>query len=156
MNGPLVTQPVTHPVTQPAHPHPPGVLHRTWAPAAVGVAGAAMATALAVRDPHVPGAWGSCVFYQATGLWCPGCGGLRAVNDLTQLDVAGALSSNAVVVGLVALLTVWWVVWSWAALTRRRLAWHRFVTPLRVYAVLAVVLGFSVLRNLPGFEALGP
>lgn len=147
---------MTHLLTHPVHQAPPGLLRRTWAPAAVGAAGAAMATALAVRDPHVPGAWGSCVFYQATGLWCPGCGGLRAVNDLTHLDVAGALSSNAVAVGLVALLTAGWGLWAWAALTRRTLPWHRWVTPVRVYALLAVVLGFSVLRNLPGFEALGP
>jgi len=143
-------------MTQSLHAHPPGLVHRTWAPAAVGAAGVAMVTALAVRDPHVPGAWGSCVFFDGTGLWCPGCGGLRAVNDLTHLDVAGALSSNAVAVGLVALLALCWGVWAWAALTRRMLPWDRWVTPVRVYAGLAVVLGFSVLRNLPGLESLGP
>ncbi len=109
-----------------------------------------------MRDPHVPGAWGSCVFLDATGLWCPGCGGLRAVNDLTHLDVAGAFSSNAVAVVLVGLLAAWWAAWAWSAATRRTLPWDRWVTPARVYAGLAVVLAFSVLRNVPGFEALGP
>jgi hypothetical protein len=143
-------------VTPPVHAQSPGLLHRTWAPAAVGAAGLAAVTALAVRDPHVPGAWGSCVFFEGTGLWCPGCGGLRAVNDLTSLDLAGALSSNAVAVGLVALLALWWGVWSWASLAGRTLPWDRWVTPARVYLGLGVVLAFSVLRNLPGFEALGP
>ena len=143
-------------MTQPVHAHPPGLVHRTWAPAAVGVAGATAVAALAVRDPHVPGSWGTCVFYDGTGLWCPGCGGLRAVNDLTHLDVAGALSSNAVAVVLVVLLAAWWGTWAWAALTRRTLPWERWVTPARVYAGLAVVLAFSVLRNLPGLESLGP
>ena len=36
-----------------------------------------------------------------TGRPCPGCGGLRAVNDLTNGDVAGALSSNLMAVALV-------------------------------------------------------
>ena len=92
----------------------------------------------------------------ATGHWCPGCGGLRAVNDLTRLDVAGAISSNAVAVALVALVGAWWLAWAWSALTRRTLPWDRWITPARLWAGLAVVLVFSVLRNLPGFEALGP
>ena len=136
--------------------HRHGPVQRAWAPAAVGLAGAGLVVALAFRDPHVPGAWGSCVFLDATGLWCPGCGGLRAINDLTHLDVAGALSSNAVAVVLVGLLAAWWGVWAWSAATGRTLPWDRWVTPVRVYAGLAVVLVFSVLRNVPGFEALGP
>ena len=136
--------------------HRHGLVQRAWGPAAVGLAGAGLVAALAVRDPHVPGAWGSCVFFDATGLWCPGCGGLRAINDLTHLDVAGALSSNAVAVVLVGLLAAWWAVWAWSAATRRTLPWDRWVTPVRVYAGLVVVLLFSVLRNVPGLEALGP
>ena len=31
------------------------------------------------------------------GIYCPGCGGLRAVNDLTNGDVGAALSSNILV-----------------------------------------------------------
>ena len=34
----------------------------------------------------------------AVGIWCPACGGLRAVNDLTNGDVLGAASSNLVFV----------------------------------------------------------
>ena len=39
--------------------HRTGLLQRTWAPAAVGLGGAALVAALAVRDPHVPGTWGT-------------------------------------------------------------------------------------------------
>ncbi len=136
--------------------HRQGLVQRAWGPAAVGLVGVALAGALAVRDPHVPGAWGSCVLLDTTGLWCPGCGGLRAVNDLTHLDVAGALSSNAVAVVIVGLLAAWWAAWAWSAATRRTLPWDRWVTPARVYAGLAVVLAFAVLRNVPGLESLGP
>ena len=116
----------------------------------------AASLALHLRDPHREGSWGLCPWLLLTGTYCPGCGGLRAVNDLTHLDVAGALSSNAVAVVLVGLLAAWWAAWAWSAVTRRTLPWGRWVTPLRVYAGLAVVLAFAVLRNVHGFESLGP
>lgn len=137
-------------------PQGSSLLRRTWGPVAVGAGGLALVAALAVRDPHVPGAWGTCIFFDATGLWCPGCGGLRAVNDLVHLDVAGALSSNAMGVVLIGLLAAWWGLWAWSAASGRTLPWERWVTPARAYLGLGVVLAFSVLRNLPGFEALGP
>jgi cobalamin synthase len=42
---------------------------------------------------------------------CPGCGGLRAVNDLTNGDVAGAMASNAMAVVLVVAGCLWWLAW---------------------------------------------
>ena len=81
---------------------------RLTAPAVWALTGLLAAGLLSVRDPHVPGAWGFCLFRRLTGLPCPGCGGLRAVNDLAQGDLAAALASNAWVVlslaGLVALV----------------------------------------------------
>ncbi len=62
-----------------------------------GLVGAAT-IALHFRDPHEAGSWGYCPFSALTGLYCPGCGGLRAVNDLTNGDVLGAASSNLVFV----------------------------------------------------------
>lgn len=132
------------------------LVRRTWAPALVGAGGLGLVAALALRDPHVPGAWGTCILLDSTGLWCPGCGGLRAVNDLVHLDLAGALSSNAVGVVLIGLLGAWWAAWAWSAVSGRTVAWERWITPTRAYLALGVVLAFSVLRNLPGFEALGP
>ena len=68
--------------------------------------------ALHFRDPHASGSWGYCPFYALTGLYCPGCGGLRAVNDLTNGDLLGAASSNLVFVALVPLIVLWWVRWT--------------------------------------------
>ncbi len=63
------------------------------APAAT-IGGLSLLTlALHVRDPHEHGSWGLCPS-AAMGFYCPGCGGLRAVNDLTHGDVGAALSSN--------------------------------------------------------------
>lgn len=81
------------------------------APLLTGTAGAATAVALHLRDPHTSGSWGYCPFLRLTGLPCPGCGGLRAVNDLTNGDIADALASNAMAVVLVAGAGVFWLLW---------------------------------------------
>ena len=67
------------------------------------VVGAA-AVALHFRDPHSSGSWGICPLFAATGIYCPGCGGLRAVNDLTNADVVAAASSNLLFVASIPLL----------------------------------------------------
>jgi hypothetical protein len=80
-------------------------------PALTGLAGAGVVAALHFHDPHVQGSWGYCPFLKLTGLPCPGCGGLRAVNDLTNGDVAGALSSNAMALVLIGSVGVIWLAW---------------------------------------------
>ena len=65
----------------------------------VAIGGLAAATfALHVRDPHVSHSWGVCPLYVLTGIYCPGCGGLRAVNDLTDGHLGAAASSNLLLV----------------------------------------------------------
>ena len=77
------------------------VSRRQWVLApALTIGGLALATvALHVRDPHQHGAWGLCPS-AAMGVYCPGCGGLRAVNDLTNAHVGAAASSNLLLVVL--------------------------------------------------------
>lgn len=113
--------------------------------AAVGMA----ALALHVRDPHQRGSWGLCPFKAITGWDCPGCGGLRAVNDLGHGQLAEAAHSNLLfVASLPVVLTLWalWVRRGWTgAPSRGRVP---FARPLLVgYAVLLVA--FTVFRNTP-------
>ena len=69
----------------------------------VTIGGLGLATlALHLRDPHVGGSWGICPS-AAMGFWCPGCGGLRAVNDLTHGEFVSAASSNLLLVVLMPL-----------------------------------------------------
>jgi hypothetical protein len=125
-------------------------------PLSVGALGAGTFLALAVRDPHVEGSWGSCVFLQLTGHWCPGCGGLRAVNDLAHLDVPAALSSNAFAVLLALGLAAWWAVWTWSTARGVRVPWQRWLNGWTIGAATTAWAVFAVVRNLPGLEALGP
>lgn len=45
-----------------------------------------------------------CLYYEATGLLCPGCGVSRMFIDLARLDIAAAFSYNPIVF---VLLIIW-------------------------------------------------
>ena len=58
-------------------------------------AAAALGTAyVASVDPNQPGHYPLCPTYALAGIYCPGCGMLRATHDLAHLDVAGAFARN--------------------------------------------------------------
>jgi hypothetical protein len=116
----------------------------------------AASVALHLRDPHAAGSWGICPWLALTGTYCPGCGGLRAVNDLTRGDLAAAASSNLLFVSSLPLLAMLW-------LRTVRQRWRGVTRPLpaRVAGVgaavgLVAVVVFSVARNLPAGGWLAP
>jgi hypothetical protein len=121
--------------------------------AAAAAAGAAVAY-VALVDPNQAGHYPTCPFLALTGLYCPGCGALRAVHALSRGDLATAASLNVLVVAAVPLLVALWSGWArrrWTGVPRTWLApgWL-------LWALLAVVLGFAVLRNLPAVAWLAP
>lgn len=133
-----------------------GTGRRVTAPVvlALGVLGASVV--LHLRDPHESGSYLFCPWLLLTGTFCPGCGGLRAVHDLTRGDLAAAASSNLLLVGAAPLLVVLWARW----LADRWRGRSRTISS-RGGVVLAAALGlvslaFWVARNLPGLEWLAP
>jgi hypothetical protein len=129
---------------------------RVTAPVLVAGAVLGASVVLHLRDPHQSGSYLFCPWLVLTGTYCPGCGGLRAVNDLTHGEVVAAASSNLLFVGAMPLLLVLWSRW----FTDRWRGVRRVVDPRS--AVLwasmfgAVALAFWVVRNLPGLEWLAP
>lgn len=131
----------------------------------VGVAGAC--AAVLWRDPHVPGSLGLCPLHAVTGLYCPGCGTLRALHDILHGDVVGALGHNALTIPVLAALLGWAL---WALLPRPgsgcgpvpptpargsedgtiRSRGRPWVPLLVSSAVLVTFTVFTVARNLPG------
>lgn len=77
----------------------------------MAVGTAVLAARLAVVDPARPGHYPGCPFYTLTGLYCPGCGGLRALHDLTQGEIVAALSSNLLVTLAVPVCLGLWIRW---------------------------------------------
>lgn len=106
--------------------------------------------ALHVRDPHVGGSWGVCPLFAAVGVYCPGCGGLRAVNDLTHGDVAAAASSNLAFVLVLPFAVAALLLWlgsRWRGVPVRLPV--RLLRPLG-WGALLLLAAFTVARNLPG------
>jgi hypothetical protein len=136
---------------------PPSRLDRLRGPLlTAGIVGG-LTIALHFRDPHASGSWGLCPWYALTGLYCPGCGGLRAVNDLGNGDVLGALSSNLLFVATVPLLVYWWLRWTqraWSGAPKPSASTQHAGVWIAVGTVVMVV--FGVLRNLPGGSWLAP
>jgi hypothetical protein len=141
--------------TDPTAPAAASRWERMTAPAAT-LGGLAVATvALHVRDPHEQNSWGLCPS-AALGFSCPGCGGLRAVNDLTHGDVGAALSSNLLLVVAMPLAVVALAVWAadrWRG-SDPTIPWRR-LRPLVPVLVVAVV-AFTVARNLAFGAWLAP
>lgn len=109
--------------------------------------GAVLAGALAwigLGDPHSSRfGFPTCPFHALTGLYCPGCGGLRMTHDLLHGDLGAAVTDNVfLLVGLPVLLV--WI------LVRRSAGKPWGTTPALVVIAVAAV-SWTVVRNLPGF-----
>lgn len=141
-------------------------------PVAVGALVSCAVLAVAVVDPHRPGSYGVCPLLVLTGLYCAGCGGLRATYDLAHGDLAGAWAMNPGWVLVAPLLVAAWAVWlarRWAgsppgqdavvgatAGSAAAEAPSVPASPARrwlPWLVLGAVLVYSALRNVP---ALAP
>lgn len=92
-----------------------------------------------------------CSFHTLTGLLCPGCGGLRAAHALLHGEILEALRSNAL-----AVLSPIAAVIAWFHLRRRSPGFN--ITTREVWIIFAVLMLFTILRNLPWapFHWLGP
>jgi len=132
----------------------PGRITRWAVPGAALVAGSALAGYLFLVDPNNPtSAYPKCILRGATGLDCPGCGGLRCVNALLHGDLRSAIDHNALAVLLlpiVAYVLVRWVLgYAGIRLPELRLpGWVAWAAPI------ALVV-FTVVRNIPGTPLYG-
>jgi hypothetical protein len=140
----------------PPTPAPRGRWRRIQAPTLMAAGALAASVLLHLRDPHRDGSWGYCPWLLLTGTYCPGCGGLRAVNDLTRGDVSAAASSNLLFVASAPLLALWWARTMVAA-------WRGTLRPVRSRHVVAGCLAFGglavtfwVLRNTGAGAWLAP
>jgi hypothetical protein len=117
----------------------------------LGAGGIAVATlALRLRDPHVAHAWGVCPLYYATGIYCPGCGSLRAVNDLTHGHLTAAASSNVLLVGLIPVMGLLYARWALAAWRGDEVALLPRIPRPAAAVLVVLVVAFVLARNMPG------
>ncbi|MFE9582741.1 DUF2752 domain-containing protein [Nocardia sp. NPDC006044] len=150
----------THVAPEPAahqHSAPPTRrgLRGIGVPLLVAGVGIGIGVLLHVRDPHVEGSYGVCPVYALTGYWCPGCGGMRAIHNLTDGHLLDSLHSNVLAIPLVLAFVLWiadWSLRSWRG-HRMRLPSISRATMWTFFALLTV---YTVLRNTPWGTWLAP
>jgi len=103
---------------------------------------------LFVFDPAHSAFFPHCLFRELTGCDCPGCGGTRALHQLTHGNLAAAFQLNPLFVLLLP-----WLAWTLTRqavleMTGRRLP-AAFARPAYGWALLGVGLLFTIARNLP-------
>ena len=106
-------------------------------------------------DPNQPGHYPVCPFLRITGWWCPGCGGLRCVHALTRGDLRTALHDNVLVLAACTAAVLAWLHWTLRSARGQR---TELRPPGRVtaFALVAAVVGFTVLRNTAAGAFLAP
>lgn len=117
-----------------------GISRASWAALAVG--GVVFLALLFLHRPQGQFFFPRCTFHSVTGLWCPGCGGLRATHELLHGHWLAAVQCNALyVLGIPVALGLWW---------RQRRTGRGFEPSARQWwLLLAITVLFTVLRNVP-------
>lgn len=144
-----------HPGRTPYAPPPPRPPRRRLLPPVGTLAAAAAAFAyVGAVDPNEPGHYPACPLLRYTGLYCPGCGGLRSAHAFAHGDLAAALGANAMAVAGYAAFAVFMMLWLVRA--ARGVPLRLDPSPPLLWLLGGVWAVFTVVRNLPFGSALAP
>ncbi|MFD0304754.1 DUF2752 domain-containing protein [Streptomyces sp. NPDC127119] len=122
-------------------------VRRLAVPGGILAAVAAAFAYVATVDPNEPGHYPACPLLRYTGLYCPGCGGLRSAYAVAHGDLGTALGANALaVIGYLVFAVLWTV---WVVRTARGRPMSIDPGPPLLWSLGALSLVFTVVRNLP-------
>jgi len=102
-----------------------------------------------VRNPSI-GGYPPCVFHAVTGLYCPGCGSLRALHQLLHGHLLAALDFNPLMVLMLPVL-------GYAGLSQLSLAVRGRALPepvscaRQIWWLFGIIMAYWVLRNIPAY-----
>ncbi|MGW2822601.1 DUF2752 domain-containing protein [Streptomyces sp. NPDC001443] len=123
------------------------VVGRLAVPAGLLAAVAGAFVYVGAVDPNEPGHYPVCPLLRLTGIYCPGCGGLRSAHAFVHGDLVTALQDNAAAVLGYLGFAVLWTVWVVRAARGRPLRID--LGPAHLWTLGVSLLVFSVVRNLP-------
>ncbi|WP_306333850.1 DUF2752 domain-containing protein [Streptomyces sp. KL118A] len=132
----------------------PPVLTRLLVPAGLLASVAGAFAYVGAVDPNEPGHYPACPLLRLTGIYCPGCGGLRSAHAFVHGDVAAALGANALAVAGYVVFAVLWTVWVVRTVRGRPL--RIALGPVPLWGLGALIAVFTVARNLPFGSWLHP
>jgi Protein of unknown function (DUF2752) len=118
--------------------------------AAVVAMAAGVLSVVYLLDPGSSELYPPCPFLALTGFYCPGCGTLRALHQLTLGHPVAALDLNPLMVLLLPFVAYFLASHAMLAATGRPLRKY-FVRPELIWALLGVVLVYWLLRNIPAY-----
>lgn len=98
-----------------------------------------------------------CPFYSLTGLHCPGCGSQRAIHEMLHGNIWGGLQHNFLILFAVFIISYKFYVSSISS-NKKHPKTNLLQHNAAPWLILALVIGFWVLRNLPlePFQILAP
>lgn len=133
---------------------PPPVWQRLAVPAGLLAAVAGTFAYVGAVDPNEPGHYPACPLYRLTGVYCPGCGGLRSAHAFVHGDLLTALHDNALGVAGYLGFAVLWTAWAVRAARGRPLRLE--LGPVHLWGLGVLLLLFTAVRNLPSGGWLHP
>jgi len=112
---------------------------------------------LRVFDPASCGIFPPCPFHYLTGLYCPGCGSLRAIHQLLHGNLEAAWAMNPLTVLLLPFVGCALAADAMVRIRGRRLT--GWILPgFWIQVLCGIIVVFGVVRNLPvyPFNLLAP
>ncbi|MGA3217595.1 MAG: DUF2752 domain-containing protein [Acidimicrobiales bacterium] len=131
-----------------------GVVPPSLAPAVTAAGLVAAMTVVALRDPFQHHLSPPCPFHALTGLWCPFCGGTRAVWAAAHGQFGLMMHANALFPAMVLAAA-----WGWLSWLGKATGWWTWPSPntrLVGWTFAGLLVAFTVLRNVPGLAFLAP
>ena len=95
-------------------------------------------------NPTKSGIYPPCPFHALTGLYCPGCGSLRAMHDVLHGEIRAALGLNPLMVVFIPVLCL--------LLAFRRWRYYPWVS----WCALAVLLAYGIVQKYSAVALLLP
>ena len=119
-----------------------------WRFVALGLAALPCLALLYFRNPEDSSLYPPCLFYALTGLHCPGCGTLRGLHQLLNGNLLAAFGYNPYMMLALPVLGYAYLAALLLSVSGKRLP-TVFLPPALIWGLLAAVLAFWVLRNVP-------
>lgn len=105
-------------------------------------------------DPATHQIFPECVFHSVTGYYCPGCGSQRAIHNLVHLNLARTIHNNLLFIPA-GLLVGYHYSYSYVNKKLNLNLPNLFYYKVTPWIILAVIVLFGILRNLPFFPFTG-